>query len=140
VNLSPRKFEEPELSVVPMVDVMLMLLIFFMLSTSFVHFGRVHVVLPRASATGKPAATAPITITVTRNGSFFVNDRALVNSRGATLKAALQKVAGTHRARPIVVRADARAATQSMVTVMNVAGALGFKRINIVTRHGAGGG
>ncbi len=141
MNLRPgtSRPEEPELSVVPLVDVMLMLLIFFMLTTSFVHFGRIHVALPSASAQAS-AATAPIVVTVTRNGSFLVDNRALVNSRPATLRAALVKVAGADRKRTIAVRADKRAATQSIVTVMDVAGALGFRQINIVTRHGSGGG
>ncbi|MGH8162330.1 MAG: ExbD/TolR family protein [Gammaproteobacteria bacterium] len=141
MNLRPNsgKSEEPELSVVPLVDVMLMLLIFFMLTTSFVHFGRIHVALPQASAQAS-AAKAPIVVTVTRNGSFFVDDRALVNTRPATLRAALEKIAGADRKRTIAVRADKRAATQSIVTVMNVAGALGFKQVNIVTQRGDGSG
>lgn len=141
MNLRPHQpaAEEPELSVVPLVDVMLMLLVFFMLTTSFVHFGRIHVALPQASARAA-ASAAPIVVTVTRNGSLLVNDRALVNSRPATLRAALEKIAGSDRKHAIEVRADKRTAAQNIVTVMDVAGALGFGRINIVTQRGGGGG
>lgn len=138
MNLHPRRVEDPELSIVSLIDVVLMLLIFFMLSTSFIHPARIRVALPHASAT-TPPAPAPITITVTRNGSYLVNDRALVNSRAATLRAALEKVAGASRTAPIVVRADAKASTQAIVTVMDAAGALGFERVDILTTHGGGG-
>lgn len=140
MNLKPRSTEEPELNLVSMIDVVLMLLIFFILSTTFIHPGRIHVALPHASAKASAPAKAPITVTVTRNGSFLVNGRALVNRRGVTLRAALEKIAGDSRKRPIVVRADKHAATQALVTVMDAAGALGFERINIVTRHGGKGG
>lgn len=124
--------EEPEMSIVPLVDVMLMLLVFFMLTTSFVHLGRIHVTLPQASAAGAREQQS-IVVTVTANGSFLVNGRALVDSRAATLRAAIGKIGGENRATPIVVRADKRSHTQAIVTVMDVAGALGFKHINIVT-------
>ncbi|MGH8273328.1 MAG: ExbD/TolR family protein [Gammaproteobacteria bacterium] len=140
MNLKPRGSEEPELSLVSMIDVVLMLLIFFILSTTFIHPGRIHVALPHASAKASAPVKAPITVTVTHNGSFIVNGRALINARGTTLRAALEKVAGTSRKQPVVVRADKRAATQSLVTVMDVAGSLGFKRINIITQRGGKGG
>ncbi|MGH8224789.1 MAG: ExbD/TolR family protein [Gammaproteobacteria bacterium] len=137
MNLKPRRHEDPELSVVSLIDVVLMLLIFFILSTSFIHPGRIRVLLPQASASAQPVPEA-ITVTITKSGSYLVNDRALVNPRAATLRAALEKVAGADRKRPIIVRADRAAATQTMVTVMDVAGALGFTRIDIVTTHGGG--
>lgn len=132
MNLRPSRPEDPELNLVSMVDVMLMLLIFFVLSTSFIHPGRIHVTLPDASAKAAPRPMQ-ITVTVTRNGRFLVNDRALVNAQPQTLRAALEKISGNNREMAIVVRADKRSHTQAIVTVMDVAGALGFKHINIVT-------
>lgn len=137
MNLKPGHSEEPELNLVSMVDVVLMLLIFFVLSTSFIHPGRIHVTLPQASATGK-SEPAPITVTVTRNGTFLVDGRELVNTQPSTLKAALGKVAGKAHDRPVIVRADKRSDTQAIVTVMDVTGALGFKHINIVTTRTGG--
>jgi len=137
VNLRPRRVEDPEVSIVSLIDVVLMLLIFFMLSTSFIHPARIRVALPHASATTPPAA-AQITVTVTKAGTYLVNGRALINPRPETLRAALKKVAGDKRDIPINVRADAHASTQAIVTVMDTAGALGFKRIDILTTHGDG--
>ena len=137
MNLHPRRVEEPEVSLISLIDVVLMLLIFFMLSTSFIHPSQIRVTLPRASASAPPAA-AQITITITRTGTLAVNGRSLVNNRPGTLQAALKKVAGGRRDLPVAIRADAHATTQSMVTVMDVTGELGFSHVNIVTTHGGG--
>lgn len=136
MNLRPRRAEEPEVSLISLIDVVLMLLIFFVLSTSFIHPSQIHVTLPQASATAPPAKTE-ITITITRTGTLVVDDCTLVNSRAATLRSALIKVAGSKRDLPVAIRADAHSTTQSMVTVLDVTGALGFDHINIVTTHGA---
>lgn len=137
MNLRPRRVEEPEVSLISLIDVVLMLLIFFMISTSFVHPSQIHVTLPKASATAPPIASQ-ITITITHTGTLLVNDRALVNSRADTLRSALLKVAGSKRDLPVSIRADAHSTTQSMVTVMDVTGALGFNHIDIETTHGGG--
>ena len=132
MNLRPRRTEDPEISMVSLIDVVLMLLIFFMLSTSFIHPAKIRVSLPHASATAKPV-TEPITITVTRNGRYLVNSHALINTRPGTLRAALMRISGDKSSETINLRADAHASTQAIVTVMDVAGALGFKHINILT-------
>lgn len=138
MNLHPRRAEEPEVSLISLIDVVLMLLIFFMLSTSFIHPSQIHVTLPRASVTA-PAAQAQITVTITRTGTLVVNGRALVNARPGTLRSALLKVAGDRRDLPVTIRADAHSTTQSMVTVMDVTGALGFSHVDIVTTHAGDG-
>lgn len=137
MNLRPRRVEDPEVSIVSLIDVVLMLLIFFMLSTSFIHPARIRVTLPHASAKTPPVA-ARITVTVTRTGAYLVNGRALINARADTLRAALGKVAGADHRKPVIIRADAHASTQAIVTVMDVAGMLGFSRIDILTTHEGG--
>lgn len=132
MNLRSRRVEDPELNVISMIDVLLMLLIFFMLSTTFIHPSRMRVVLPRATHVGAAAPTQ-VTITVTRRGRYFVDDRELINSQAETLRKALEKIRDLAKNKPIALRADARAPTQSVVTVMDVAGELGFSHINILT-------
>jgi biopolymer transport protein ExbD len=126
--------EEPELSVVPLVDVMLLLLIFFMVTTTFVDEARIKVQLPQAST--KPAPNQQrdrIEITVTSSGEFRVSGKTLLNTSPSTLSAAVSKVAGQSRDIPITIRADARATHQAVITAMDVVGRLGFKTINIAT-------
>lgn len=132
MNLGARRVEDPELNVISMIDVLLMLLIFFMLSTTFIHPSRIRVVLPRASHSSTATPTQ-VTITVTRRGRYFVDNQELINSRASTLRKALEKIHNLAKAEPISLRADARAPTQSIVTAMNVAGQLGFSHINILT-------
>jgi biopolymer transport protein ExbD len=135
VNLQPRRREDPEINLISMIDVLLVLLIFFMVSTTFNQEGRVKVQLPQASDTPIPNPThEPLVVTVTAEGTYRVNERTLINSSPDTLRAALLKEAGTDRG-PITIRADGRATHQSVITAMDVAGKLGFSQLNIATVH-----
>jgi len=134
MNLKPQRHEEPEINVVSLIDVVLLLVVFFMLSSRFTEEGRLRVHLPHASAvpTEKPASE-PLVVTVTQQGSYRVNDRDLINASPETLRAALVKEAGANRSLRITLRADARATHQSVITAMDVLGRLGFAEINIAT-------
>ena len=136
MNLRPRHREDPEINLISLIDVLLVLLIFFMVSTTFQQEGRVKVQLPQASAVPLPhdAAHEPLVITVTAEGGYRLNERYLVNSSPETLRAALLKEAGSDRG-PITIRADGRATHQAVVTAMDVAGRLGFVQLNIATMH-----
>ncbi len=135
MNLQPRRREDPEINLISMIDVMLVLLIFFMVSTTFNQEGRVKVQLPQSSNAPLPAtAQEPLVVTVTAEGTYRVNEKTLINSSPETLRAALLKEAGTERG-PLTIRADGRATHQSVITAMDVAGKLGFVQLNIATVH-----
>ena len=102
-------------------------------STTFVQDSRLRVELPKAGASSVERAAQPIVVTVSAQGSYRVNDRALVNNERATLSAALRQVAGDAREGPVTIRADARATHQSVVTAMDVAAKQGFTQVNIAT-------
>ncbi|MGH8228374.1 MAG: ExbD/TolR family protein [Steroidobacteraceae bacterium] len=134
MNLRPRRLEDPEINLVSLIDVVLMMVVFFMLSSSLTPEGRLHIRLPAASAA--PAATraaTPIVVTITRGGTYLVNGRELINTSAETLRTALLGVAGKLRGEPVTIRADARTTHQSVVTAMDVLGRLGFVQINIAT-------
>ncbi|MBK6599066.1 MAG: biopolymer transporter ExbD [Proteobacteria bacterium] len=134
MNLKPRRSEEPEINLTSLIDVVLLLVVFFMLSSTFIDEGRIKVQLPEASLvpTGKQAED-PLVVTVTQTGGYRVNERELINSSPDTLRAALLQVAGADRQKAITVRADARATHQAVVTAMDVIGRSGFTRVNIAT-------
>ena len=135
MKLRPRQHEDPEINLISLIDVLLVLLIFFMVSTTFQQEGRVKVQLPQASQIPLPRGTSePLVITVTAEGGYRVNERALINASPETLRSALVKVAGTERG-PVTIRADARSTHQAVVTAMDVAGKLGFAQLNIATVH-----
>jgi biopolymer transport protein ExbD len=134
VNLKPRRAEEPEINLISLIDVVLMMVIFFMVSSSFIDENRLRIRLPEAGAA--PLARSEkerLTVTVTQGGGYRVNDRELVNASAETLRAALLKLASPERAEAVTVRADGRASHQSVVTAMDVIGRLGFREINIAT-------
>lgn len=134
MNLRPRRLEDPEINLVSLIDVVLMMVVFFMLSSSLTQEGRIHIHLPQASSvpSGRPKLE-PLTVTITQQGSYLVNGRELINSSPETLRAALLKEAGSSRAQPVTIRADARSTHQSVVTAMDVLGRIGFVEITIAT-------
>ena len=135
MNLRPSRRDDPEINLINFIDVLLVLLIFFMVSTTFNQEGRVKVQLPQASTIPVPRGNRePLVITVTAEGGYRVNERTLINSSPDTLRAALLKEAGADRG-PITIRADARSTHQAVVTAMDVAGRLGFAQLNIATVH-----
>lgn len=135
MNLKPgRPPEEPEINVVSLIDVVLLLVVFFILSSRFTEEGRLRVHLPHASAVPtQRVGEEPLVVSVTQAGGYLVNQHELINSSPETLRAALLKEAGTSRTMPITLRADARATHQSVITAMDVLGRLGFAEINVAT-------
>ena len=133
MNFQPRRAEEPELNMTSLIDVVLLLLIFFMLSTRFIDEGRLQLRLPEAGVEPEAVQRNAVEIEVTAQGGYRVNGRALINNSPETLAAAIGKSAANNRAVPVTIRADARATHQSVVTAMDVAGQAGYRQINIAT-------
>jgi len=129
-----RAKEDPEINLISLIDIALLLVIFFMLSSTFIQEGRLKIELPQASLvpTGKQKSD-PLVVTVTQAGVYRVNDKELINNSPDTLRAAILEVSGADRTRPVTVRADGRATHQSVVSAMDVLGKLGFVKINIAT-------
>lgn len=142
MNLRPNNSssDEPDLNLTSLIDVVLLLLIFFMVSTTFVDESRIEIQLPQASTEAPPDRNSdPIEVTVTASGEYRVNGRTLLNNSAATLSAAISKLAGDTRDNPVTIRADARTTHQSVVTAMDVVGRLGFRGINMATVNEAVG-
>jgi biopolymer transport protein ExbD len=133
MNLRPRRSEEPEVNLTPLIDVVFLLLVFFMVSTTFVREADLEILLPEASLEGAPQEERELEVIVSADGYYYVNGRELVNNRPATLDRAIRRLVGDERALAVTIRADANASHQSVVTVMDVAGRLGFSQIKIVT-------
>lgn len=135
---SRKSNDDPEINLIPLIDVALLLVIFFMLSSTFMQEGRLKIELPQASMvpTGKQKSD-PLVVSVTQSGSYRVNDRELINSSTDTLRAAIVEVAGANREMQVTVRADGRSTHQSVVSVLDVLGKLGFQRIRFATTEDA---
>ncbi len=125
---------EPEVNLTSLIDVILLLLVFFMVTTSFVRESELTIRLPEVADTGQTIVErGELEITVIANGSYFVNNRALIDNEPATLRAAISKLMPQLDAERVTIIADAEASHQSVVTAMDVAGKLGFVEINIAT-------
>ena len=132
LNLRPRT--QPEVNLTSLIDVVLLLLIFFMVSTSFVKQSQITITLPEAESPSVVEETPDqIDIMITEAGKFLVNGRELINNRAETIRNALQKTSNGDNSLPLTISADANAKHQFVVTAMDVAGRLGFTQINIAT-------
>ena len=134
MKFGPRRNEEPELNMTSLIDVVLLLLIFFMMSTRFIDESRLTIRLPEAGIEPKTAeARDSVEVEVTAEGAYRVNGQALVNNSPDTLSVAVARASNGNRAMPITIRADARSMHQSVVTALDVVGRLGYRQINIAT-------
>lgn len=134
MRLSLRPRTQPEVNLTSLIDVVFLLLIFFMVSTSFVKESQIAISLPQTdTAPVVDESPEQIDIMITETGVFYVNGRELINNRAETLRNALQKVAGGNNALPVTISADANAKHQHVVTAMDVAGRLGFAQLKIAT-------
>lgn len=136
MNLHPRSLDEPEVNLTSLIDVVFLLLIFFMVSTSFTKESELKVNLPEALTEVQASLDTSLEIVVTVDGKYFVNQKELINSDPSTLRDALEAEVGDNRNMPVTIRADGKATHQSVVNVMDVAGRLGFANLNIVTVTG----
>ena len=119
----------------PLIDVVFLLLIFFMVTTTFSRETRLLVNLPEANAEAAESDPGQIEILVARDGSFSINGRGLVNARIETLVQGLELESGGDHSLPILLIADAEATHQSVVTAMDGIGQAGFTRLNIATQR-----
>jgi len=139
MRLSLRPKTQPEVNMTSLIDVVLLLLIFFMVSTSFVKESQIAISLPQAESAAVVEETPErIDIMITETGTYLVNGRELINGRPETIRNALQKVSGGDHTLPLTISADANAKHQHVVTAMDVAGRLGFVKISIATVNESG--
>lgn len=134
MNLQSRSREEPEINLTSLIDVVLLLLVFFMVSTSFVREAEINIRLPEANASPVDETDPEILeIGITATGNYLLNGRELVNSDRRRLRAAIERVMGDRRDVDVIIRADAESALQATATAMSVAGELGFTSVNLAT-------
>ncbi|MHC9510630.1 ExbD/TolR family protein [Kangiella sp. M94] len=129
-----KKKEELQLNLTPLIDVVFLLLIFFMVSTSFKKESKINLELPEAN--GEIAEKLPevIEISINKDGEVFVNGEGLINRQLETIKDAITQVANDP-ATPLVINADAQAPYQSVISVMDAAGQVGFNNLTLATQQ-----
>ena len=130
------KTGEVEINLTPLIDVVFLLLIFFMISTTFIQENRLQIQLPEASPQAQ-TPSAELEVVIDAQGNYFVNGNKLVNSDASTVADALQQLRPQPDSNKLLISADAATEHQHVIKVMDVAGQLGFEQINMMTRPAA---
>ncbi|OED39938.1 biopolymer transporter [Chromatiales bacterium (ex Bugula neritina AB1)] len=131
MNFRQHAIEELDLNITPLIDVVFLLLIFFMVSTTFQKETALQLQLPQASEQQQSIPTQKIEVVINAQGGYFVNGRELKDSRVATVRDAINKMARGKKDTPLVLRADALAPHQAFITAMDAASQLGMVKFSI---------
>jgi biopolymer transport protein ExbD len=128
-----RRGDDFEINVIPLIDVLLTLLMFFVLTSTFVQHSRLQVTLPQASSQDRDMNAPALTVMIDRDGRYYVGSDEVLGEGIEPLKQTIARNAGTDRERQVTIRADALTPHQDVVTAMDALGQLGFTRLSIAT-------
>ena len=128
-----RSQDEPHIDLVPLIDVILVLIIFFVVTTTFDARSTLQVQLPTASDQKNTSPPRSLSVLVNADGRYFINDQEVLRTDVEALKQTIAQVAGDDREQTVLLRADARTPYQAVVTAQDALGQLGFRRIAIAT-------
>jgi biopolymer transport protein ExbD len=136
MNFRRRRMEEPEINLIPFIDVLLVVLIFLMLSTTFSQLTQIQITLPRADTEKQNTTPETLTLTIQADGRYSLNQRALKATTVADIQAALQSAqAGPQTV--LVIAADQNVRHQSVVSAMEAARRNGLSRVTFATQSSA---
>jgi biopolymer transport protein ExbD len=133
MNLQPGNEDEPEVNLTPLIDVVFLLLIFFMVSTTFEHQSRIQIELPEATASPDEIEEESIEIIIDAQGRYFIGEEQVVNTELKTLKSAIGKALGDRGTVPVTIRADASTPHQAVITALDATSQLGLTQISLAT-------
>jgi len=139
MQLQFRRREEPDVNLTPLIDVVFLLLIFFMVSTTFERETEISIELPEASGPMMSDEKLVVEISIDDQGRYFVNKQEVVNTGLDTLKRAIQAAAGDEQKPRVILSADRNTPHQSVVTAMDAARQLGFVNLTFATNKPAEG-
>ncbi|SDW57811.1 ExbD/TolR family protein [Marinobacter mobilis] len=130
-----QRSQEVGVDLTPLIDVVFLLLIFFMVSTTFTRESHLKVELPEANGEAVESEVRQIDVVINAQGQYSLNERALVNNRLETLERAVQELSEGDSSLPFIITADANTPHQYVVRAMDVAGRLGFAKLSITTER-----
>jgi biopolymer transport protein ExbD len=135
VNLRRSRDDEPEVNLTPLIDVVFILLIFFMVSTTFQKESQIRIELPEASGAPVEQRKDLLEIVIDREGRYFIDEQQVVNTELATLKRAIEKYVGAQKDLPVVIRADRLTPYESVVRAMDATAQLGLAKMSLATNE-----
>lgn len=128
-----RREDDFEINVISLIDVLLTLLMFFVLTTTFVQHSRMQVTLPQADTHDSDVAREAFVILIDGDGRYYIDSNEVLNPGLDSLKESIERFGGDNRARPVILRADALTPHQAVVTAMDALAQLGFTHLSIAT-------
>ncbi|MGD8782920.1 MAG: biopolymer transporter ExbD [Thioalkalispiraceae bacterium] len=135
MNFRNKQEDVVDINLTPLIDVVFLLLIFFMVSTTFQKSSEIQIELPEASGEVEPKKEFVVEISIDSLGRYYVNDRVLVDKKLATLKQAIRQTIGSKKNPHIVINADKNATHQSVVIAMDAANQLGLSKFSLATKQ-----
>ncbi len=126
--------DEPEINLIPLIDVLLVIIIFLMMTTTYAKYAGLEINLPTADASKQDEQPNEINVAVTANGQISINNSSLTTNTVTAIAEAMQRAAGAAKEPVIVINADAKATHQSVVDVMQAAQTAGYPRISFATQ------
>jgi biopolymer transport protein ExbD len=139
MNFRPRRPEEPEINLIPFIDVLLVVLIFVMLTTTYSKFTELKINLPTANANAAKARPQELVVLVTADGRYMVNHQLVQGRQVELLTAALAQASQGRKDSIVIVTADAAATHQSVINVMDAARRVGLSQLTFAAQGQAGG-
>ena len=133
MNLRQSPGDDPEVNLTPLIDVVFILLIFFMVSTTFQKESEINIELPEASGEPLEERKDQLEIIIDANGHYFIDEQQVVNTELATLKKAIQKFLGEQRDIPVVIRADRTTPYEAVIRAMDATAQLGLVNMSLAT-------
>ncbi len=133
MNLRQSSGDDPEVNLTPLIDVVFILLIFFMVSTTFQKESEINIELPEASGEPLEERKDQLEIIIDANGHYFIDEQQVVNTELVTLKKAIQKFLGEQRDLPVVIRADRTTPYEAVIRAMDATAQLGLVNMSLAT-------
>lgn len=135
MNFKRQKKEELSLNLTPLIDIVFLLLIFFMVSTTFTKENHLSINLPEADGKVSESPKQMVEVLIDKDGQYSINGKSLISNKLITLKQSIEKVSEGDRSLPFIITADAATPHESVVRAMDAAGQLGFSRLSITSKQ-----
>jgi biopolymer transport protein ExbD len=133
LQLNNSQKKEVIVNITPLIDVVFLLLIFFMVSTSFTRETQIELELPKATGNQLEVANKVVEISIDAEGNFYINKKPLINSQLTTIRRAILKESEGDISLPLIISADAKSPYQAVISAMDAAGQEGFSNIKMAT-------
>ncbi len=135
MNFRQKPRKQVEVSLTPMIDVVFLLLIFFMVTTSFNRETELNIMLPKAHGSEKTEQKKSIMLTIDADGLYYVDNHQVINKKLSTLRKALQKATGEKKNMPLIISADAKTTHQAVINALDIAQKIGLTHITFAAKN-----